>query len=232
MSILVFINKIKLRAERRVPVEIQLSFWEAIMDLLYLNPLYFIGLAFIILSLYYFLKRENERPKIRVVISSILLYYYLCIVLTHIVRIPTLNEFARLTRLGESFFNPNLNLIPFVQGINSEFMLNILLFIPLGFLLPIINKAYAQIKKVVLLGGGLSLIIEISQLFTLFRATDINDLIANTLGAVMGWLCFVFILKFGFKQSRFEYMASLESQSIRFLSILIILVAFIFTFIL
>lgn len=82
-----------------------------------------------------------------------------------------------------------LNLLPFV-GIAADWknaLLNIALFIPLGFLLPLLWRQYRSLAALAAFGFALSLAIELSQLFVL-RATDVNDLITNTLGAVLGWL--------------------------------------------
>ncbi len=69
----------------------------------------------------------------------------------------------------------------------TERILNVILFLPFGFLLPVIWERFRTIIPTVLAGLLFSLTIELSQLFT-FRATDINDLIGNTLGTVLGFL--------------------------------------------
>lgn len=209
----------------------QLSFTEAIMDMLCLNPLYFLGLAVTGLLLIYLFKRDNRLPKIRITISSILLYYYLCIVLTNVVGIPTISEFNRLTKLGLAWFNPNISFIPFVDGIGLEFILNIICFMPLGFLCPFISKSYVQLKNAALIGLGLSLVIEFSQLFTLYRATDINDLIANVLGTILGCCCFKFIAGIGNRKSGSKQSLSLSCNSTRVLPVLITVCAFVIVFI-
>lgn len=61
---------------------------------------------------------------------------------------------------------------------------------PLGFLLPLIWKNFRNIINVSLTGLGFSLAIELCQLFNL-RATDIDDLMMNTLGAVLGYFIWV-----------------------------------------
>ena len=67
---------------------------------------------------------------------------------------------------------------------------NILLFIPYGFLFP---PAFRQKKRLtVLFGFLLSLTIEISQLFC-DRITDINDIILNTFGIIIGYLLYCII---------------------------------------
>ena len=210
-------------------MENQLSIMEAILDLLCLRPLYLLGLGVTGLLLYLIFRRNKQLPKIKITIGSVLLYYYLCIVLNNIVGIPTISEFNRLTNLGETFFHPNISWIPFVNGIGLEFILNIFCFIPLGFLCPVISKTYNQIKNAALLGFGLSLAIEISQLFTLYRATDINDLIANVLGTIVGLLCFRLVVKPGKMKSASKHCASVQNEW--FLPIFIILWAFVIVFI-
>lgn len=65
---------------------------------------------------------------------------------------------------------------------------NILLFMPLGFFLPLIWLNFRKFSRTVIFGAGVSLFIEINQLFN-YRATVTDDLILNTLGVILGWLC-------------------------------------------
>ncbi len=84
----------------------------------------------------------------------------------------------------------NLNLLPLV-GMIADFkncVLNIFLFIPLGIMLPVLWSKFKTLKFTLLFGLGLSLVIELLQILT-FRATDVNDLIANTLGTFFGFCC-------------------------------------------
>ena len=88
---------------------------------------------------------------------------------------------------------PDFNLIPFFDIINGpaayvkNTVLNIALFIPLGFLLPVIWEGrYRSLKKVLLTGLGVSAGIEVLQIFT-YRLTDVDDLITNTVGAMLGY---------------------------------------------
>ncbi len=64
---------------------------------------------------------------------------------------------------------------------------NVAMFIPSGIVLPIIYKRLDTFVKVLLAGGGISLCIEIIQLPFSVRATDIDDLILNTVGAIIGY---------------------------------------------
>ena len=89
--------------------------------------------------------------------------------------------------INDSIIRANINLLPFSRGISVTFYLNIIMCVPLGFLLPLIWKDYRKIYKTTIVGLGFSLLIELSQLITT-RATDIDDLIANTIGTVIGYL--------------------------------------------
>lgn len=90
-----------------------------------------------------------------------------------------------------SYFRPevNLNLIPLkgmVQDLKNG-ILNVILFVPLGFLLPILWKRFRSLGPCTFFGLSLSLVVELLQMLT-FRATDVNDLITNTTGTFLGFL--------------------------------------------
>ena len=81
-----------------------------------------------------------------------------------------------------------VNVIPFIDMV-SDFknaVLNVILFVPLGFLLPFIWEKFREFKYTLMFGFGMTAFIEILQIFT-FRLTDINDLITNTLGTIAGY---------------------------------------------
>ena len=84
----------------------------------------------------------------------------------------------------------NLNLLPIIGMIDDwkNSVLNVLLFVPLGVMLPLLWNKFRTQKNTLLSGFGISLAIELLQILT-FRATDVNDLITNTLGAYFGFLC-------------------------------------------
>ena len=169
---------------------VQLGLFDAIKDLLFVDPVFFLGILVIGVILILIFRRSRTIPKIRTSLLLLVFYYYLCVMLTKIVGIPTFKEYIRLSGLGEAFFHPNINLIPFHDGFSLGFLLNILLFVPLGFLCPLISKHYRSIKNTFFIGLGLSVAIEVVQLFTLYRATDIDDLITNVVGTLIGYFCF------------------------------------------
>ena len=89
-----------------------------------------------------------------------------------------------------------LYLIPLV-GMMSDVLnsiLNVLLFVPLGFFLPLLCKSFHKAKNTLLFGFCSSFVIELLQLFA-HRKTDVNDLITNTLGTFFGFLLASLILK-------------------------------------
>lgn len=67
---------------------------------------------------------------------------------------------------------------------------NILAFIPFGFFWPIIGIRKYAFARTVISGFLTSLLIEISQLLVFVGSFDVDDLILNTLGSVIGYLLF------------------------------------------
>ena len=82
----------------------------------------------------------------------------------------------------------SLNLIPLV-GMVSDFknsILNIALFMPLGILLPLLWEQFRKVRYCAAFGLCFSVGIELLQMLT-FRATDINDLVTNVCGTLLGF---------------------------------------------
>lgn len=83
-----------------------------------------------------------------------------------------------------------INLSPFSEEIDPVgYFLNIVMFIPFGFLLPLIWEKAGKFTHALLYGAAFSLLIELSQLLN-NRSTDIDDLILNTSGALIGFCVF------------------------------------------
>lgn len=176
-------------------VQIELGLFDTLKGLFLIEPIFLFGIIVIGILLAVIFQKDGTIPKMRTVILSLAIYYYLCFTLENIVGIPTFAEYIRIARLGESFFHPNINLVPLGDGFQLSFILNIFLFIPLGFLCPLLSKTFERARNIFLIGLGFSLFIEIAQLFTLYRATDINDLLTNVIGTMLGYLCFRVIAK-------------------------------------
>lgn len=96
----------------------------------------------------------------------------------------------------------NVNLIPLatltLEDLKTSF-LNILMLVPFGFGLPFITTF--RFKKVAIAGLLFSVSIECLQLVTgfmantTFRVADVNDVIFNTTGVVLGYLLFVLFIR-------------------------------------
>lgn len=90
---------------------------------------------------------------------------------------------------------PRVNLLPFVNLLNYEtrstMLINLIgnfaMFIPTGILTPMLYKTRNTLGKVVGTGFLISLTIEILQLPFAVRASDVDDLILNTVGCLAGY---------------------------------------------
>ncbi len=94
-------------------------------------------------------------------------------------------------------FDLHFNFVPFAYMFSDlrSTSLNVLLFLPLGFFLPVLWSRFRGLSRTLLFGFCTSLLIELLQIFT-FRATDINDLMTNTLGTLLGWCIGRLVLKY------------------------------------
>ena len=173
----------------------QIGFWESIVDILTLKPVFFVGLLILASFLFWFTRKNKGSFKLVSILSSLLLFYYMSVTFFNVFGVPTLYGLNRISGFGENIFNPNINLVPFIDGINTGYILNIICFIPIGFLCPLISPTYRKFSYSLLFGFCTSLLIELSQLFTVARATDIDDLISNVLGMILGYFLIEVILR-------------------------------------
>ena len=98
-------------------------------------------------------------------------------------------------------FNCRINLIPFVylldydSGAHMIYNVfgNIFMFVPTGIVLPVLYKRLDNFFKVVGTGFLISLSIEILQLPFADRASDVDDLIMNTLGVATGYVIYMIV---------------------------------------
>ena len=114
-----------------------------------------------------------------------------------------LTVFRRETVVEDAFaYHPFSSLLSFwssikKQGIRGNFLGNILIFIPIGILYPIAFGTVGDERKkyrTVLFGFALSLIVELSQLVFSKGYFDLDDILLNTLGAVIGFVIYATVL--------------------------------------
>ena len=66
---------------------------------------------------------------------------------------------------------------------------NVLIFLPLGFFMPMASKSRSLLDTT-FYSLALSLVIEISQLFMKVGCFDVDDLLLNTIGGMLGYIVF------------------------------------------
>ena len=93
-------------------------------------------------------------------------------------------------------YYPRFNFIPFLYMFSAweTSLLNVLLFLPLGWFLPVLWKKFQSPLRTVCFGFSTSFAVELLQIFT-YRATDVNDLMTNTFGTVLGYILAIAILR-------------------------------------
>ena len=160
------------------------------------------GYIFVVpwIVLYFWCLKKSEKKQTPIHIATVFVFcYYLIGILT-------------MTGIGKlKSFSPEIVLIPFLDMISGpiDTVLNIVLFVPLGFFLPLLYKKYSRISNIALTGFLFSLSIEIVQMFGR-GSTDINDLITNTVGASLGY----FIYKWFVRIARKEVLAKFQNNKI------------------
>ena len=107
-----------------------------------------------------------------------------------------------------TFQQANISLIPFQSEGMFTYCMNVIMLMPLGFLLPYIWKNFRNPLKVALTGFSFSIFIEFAQLPT-NRLVDIDDLMMNTLGAILGYVVWRMIGKYFFKKNEKQRTISL-----------------------
>ena len=137
--------------------------------------------------------------------EAYLLMVYVClVVIARIVYFPWHHVNGKI---GQLIFNvhrllpPNVNLIPLIHlgnvydGWVMNIIGNVLMFVPVGIVWPVCFHKLDSIAKTVLAGALLSILIEISQLLFYQRCSDVDDVLLNTAGVLIGAILFFAIRK-------------------------------------
>ena len=129
---------------------------------------------------------------------QLLLVYICVVVVTRFTFFPFSKVDGQVQPLlfdASRIFPPRINLLPVVYlfdyPIFREALINFIgntaMFIPLGIVWPSVFKKLDTHGKVIAAGVGYSLLIEIFQLPFFDRVSDIDDLLLNSLGFLMGY---------------------------------------------
>ena len=118
---------------------------------------------------------------------------YICIiVISRFVYFPFRLVEGEIQPLTLGLSTPEVSLIPFYflrdryAGWQMNIGANIAMFIPVGIVWPICYPKLNTFGKTVLAGAGYTLLIELTQLLCTERHTDVDDLLLNTCGVVIG----------------------------------------------
>ena len=129
-----------------------------------------------------------------------MLTVYIClVVIARIVYFPMRLVEGRIASLVldvDKIFPLWINLIPIVHlfDVYDGWLINIIgniaMFIPVGLVWPFCFKKLDTLGKTVLAGAGFPLFIEITQLLFYDRCSDVDDLILNSTGILIGALIY------------------------------------------
>ena len=146
-----------------------------------ISPWYYLGCVVIIVGVY-FLVRSLEKKR-RICTAALCGYMFLILATTVLARASKENAGVNLQLFWtyrEVFSRPRGS-----HGLNIEILLNILMMIPIGVLLPLVTKK----KFLFALGIGTltSIAIELLQYITHRGLCEIDDVFNNVIGVVIGY---------------------------------------------
>ena len=155
-----------------------------------------ISLVWIMVRVIYGIRNRNMDWKYE---AKLLTVYICLVVIARIVYFPMRLVEGRIASLFldvEKIFPLWINLIPIVHlfdgydGWLINIIGNVTMFIPVGLAWPFCFKKLDTIGKTVVVGAGFPLLIEITQLPFYDRCSDVDDLILNTTGILIGALLY------------------------------------------
>ena len=199
-----------------------------------LRTLYVFVCAAILCVLFqiFVLRKEAKKNSYHLSPKHFILVYIFLLYLSFVFQATGMGTLWFLGRYDTVIRISEIHLIPFstfdtsmLFGSIMTDVLNIIMTIPFGFFLTLIWTEFRSIKKVALTGFVFSLFIELSQLLNR-RATAIDDLIMNTLGAIIGYLIFKVIYKMISKTYKLQTTIKLSSPIIRNEAIIYLVCAF------
>lgn len=136
----------------------------------------------------YFKVKNNISIRHFLWVYVFLFYLSLVYKVTQIATVWDISRYEKWIRVSQ------INLTLFDTAGSTTYLLNIVLFMPFGFLLPTIWPHFRKMKNTVCAGFFFSLAIELNQLLN-NRITDIDDLFTNTLGAIVGYVLYRALFK-------------------------------------
>lgn len=169
------------------------SFYDPRIILIMIIIGFIVGIFIIYFPIMFKLKEKGIKITRQLGYLGLICSFFIVLIAT-ILFIPIINTFTNLTfNLGS-----NLNLIPFgwlrepdvINQIINEVLPNVIMLIPLGFFLPIVFKKMRKIYNTAIIVFLTTVSVELIQYFV-GRSTDIDDIILNILGGIIGYGIFI-----------------------------------------
>lgn len=145
-------------------------------------------------GIYHLLKKKREKPAGRTMLAEFVLVGW-GVMFIYVTQVMPFGN-----GMGE-----RMNLMPLRQFITAfrygsnnaggvwQFLLNIIMFVPLGFLLPVVFKRLRSWHGVLAVSLAFTVATELLQLIS-YRGTDIDDVIANTVGGLCGFALYLVMI--------------------------------------
>lgn len=167
--------------------------------------------------------KVKAMKKKKYVFGGILIIYLLFVIRIIIFKdIPLTSVFNFMGRTREINIIPFTSIFDFVLAGTATFkqvltniLGNIVIFIPLGIMVPILfNKK--KFVNIVVIGGCISIFFELVQFILAIGVSDIDDVILNICGGVIGWFIYYVIgkLKLSYKVKENLYIVVLMGMGI------------------
>lgn len=163
---------------------------------------------------------HNISTKKNVIKNLALLIFYLHILVVISITLLPIPVQSNLFVKGN--IEPNMNFIPFISIIDimqnsvSPFVAlkqiagNILMCVPFGFYAPLLFQRIKSVIRIVIYGILFGLCIELSQLIIgvgigfFYRSLDVDDIILNTIGVILGYAFLTLLKRFDIKNSLYQ----------------------------
>lgn len=174
--------------------------------MMHLNFITIVGLTIVVWAIFrlYLAKLRRTLDLTKEGALLILVIYFLILIRLTIFKFSIIMISSPLNSYQYTFLGVDgiINIIPFKETVNilrdgihnnriiKGIILNVIYFIPLGFLLPLLFKKINGFLKIILISTITSSLIEIIQLFTIFSVSNIDDVIFNIIGSAIGLICF------------------------------------------
>ncbi|ADL69782.1 hypothetical protein BFT35_02865 [Thermoanaerobacterium thermosaccharolyticum] len=158
-------------------------------------------ILFLVIYVIIALKLYYKKAKFeKYIIYAVLVVYIAVLINTVFFPIPIQSDMIQFLNGTKNKSYNLIPLLPMIHYTKIQIIGNIVLLMPLAFLMPFINYKYISFRKNISLCTITSFCIEITQLLVsliygfAYKICDINDFILNVFGALIGYIFFKILL--------------------------------------